>query len=175
MLTEHTLWSIAWESYIEPLIHFAFKPSNNTQVKYDFLYFTCHPFCLSPTTPLNITSVSYCPLATHWIFHCSLIKTGLPFVLLQWQAVTVTLISTLLEGYDVVTQACATALAGSRMWHAVCVCVSVCCHGKINTGWKANEKLEQVCGVQPQTFTEMRRISSQFHGLLVWHREFIWD
>lgn len=56
-----------------------------------------------------------------------------------------------------------------------CVCVSVCCHSKINTGWKANEKLEQVCGVQPQTFTEMRRISSQFHGLLVWHREFIWD
>lgn len=58
---------------------------------------------------------------------------------------------------------------------ACCACVSVCCHGKINTGWKANEKLEQVCGVQPQTFTEMWRISSQFHGLLVWHREFIWD
>ena len=33
----------------ESLIHLAFKLSHNTPVRYDLLYFKCHPFCLSRT------------------------------------------------------------------------------------------------------------------------------
>lgn len=49
------LWSIAWESYKESLIHFAFKFSHNTHVKYDLVCLKCHPLCLSQyTTKYNL-------------------------------------------------------------------------------------------------------------------------
>lgn len=37
------------------------------------------------------------------------------------------------------------------------------------------EKVNQVCGVPTELFTKRWQISSQFHGLLVWQRQFRWE
>lgn len=34
------------------------------------------------------------------------------------------------------------------------------------------KKVKEVCGVPTEMFTKRWLISSQFHGLLVWHHEF---
>lgn len=62
-------------------------------------------------------------------------------------------------------------------WLRVDVACCVCCHCKINIGrskWK-KKKVKEVCGVPTEMFTKRWLISSQFHGLLVWHHEFRWE
>lgn len=154
----------------ECLIHFAFELSHNTRVKYELLSFKRHPFCLSPTAPLNITSNNYC-LQAHPL-------NILLFFNEDWTSssfVTVTSCDGNADQHITAGRRRGSTSwrerAGTEsMWRAACM--RACAATVKSILGKANRGNKKSCKFVELTLKCWWPISSQFHGLLVWQHEF---